>query len=123
MVTINGLQIIGIDYSGDIFSKNIAEIIKNLPGFDIKKPSILLWHAPTQIEAAKNAGISLQLSGHTHKGQLFPLGFITSLIYKGYDYGYKKEGSYSIYTSSGLGGWGPPMRTEKTSEIVEITLR
>ena len=93
-----------------------------MPEFDSKKPSILLWHTPTEIDIAKNTGISLQLSGHTHKGQLFPLGFITALVYKGYDYGLKQKGSYSIYTSSGLGGWGPPMRTEGMSQIVEITL-
>ena len=123
MRDLKGLQIIGINYPDRTESKNIEEIIKKMNGFDSKKPSILLWHAPTQIKNAKNAGISLQLSGHTHKGQLFPFGLITSLVYKGYDYGYKKEGSFSIYTSSGLGGWGPPMRTEKRSEIVEITLR
>jgi predicted MPP superfamily phosphohydrolase len=123
MRNVNGLQIVGINYPERMQSKNIGEIIKNMNGFDSKKPSILLWHAPTQIENAKNAGISLQLSGHTHKGQLFPFRFITALVYKGYDYGYKKEGSFSIYTSSGLGGWGPPMRTEKRSEIVEITLK
>ena len=122
MRTLNGLQIIGIDYPGRGQSKNIDAIIKNMQEFDPKKPSILLWHTPTETDIAKNAGISLQLSGHTHSGQLFPLGFITSLVYKGYDYGLKQEGTYSIYTSSGLGGWGPPMRTEKTSQIVEITL-
>lgn len=123
MHTIDNLQIIGIDYPQHLESKNVGSVIGNLDGFDPKKPSILLWHIPTQIDAAKNAGISLQLSGHTHKGQLFPLGIITSLVYRGYDYGYRKEGSFSIYTSSGLGGWGPPMRTENGSEIVEITLK
>jgi uncharacterized protein len=123
MRIVDGMQIIGIDYPDQMESKDIGTVIKNMPEFDSKKPSILLWHAPTQIDAAKNAGISLQLSGHTHKGQLFPLGFITALVYKGYDYGLKQAGSYSEYTSSGLGGWGPPMRTEKTSEIVDIILK
>ena len=123
MREINGLQIIGIDYPERMEIKDISAVIKNLKDFNSNKPSILLWHIPTQVEIAKNAGISLQLSGHTHKGQIFPFGLITALIYKGYDYGYKKEGLFSIYTSSGLGGWGPPMRTEERAEIVEITLK
>lgn len=122
MREVDGLQFVGIDYPQRMDSKDIGAVIAGMSGFDPQKPSILLWHIPTQIEAAKKAGISLQLSGHTHNGQLFPFGFVTKLIFKGYDYGYKKEGNYSIYTSSGLGGWGPPMRTEKTSEIVEIKL-
>lgn len=123
MQTISGLQIIGIDYPERMDSKDLEKIINGISGFDPQKPSILLWHAPTQVENAKNAGISLMLSGHTHKGQLFPFGFITSLVFKGYDYGYKKDGNFSIYTTSGLGTWGPPMRTQKSSEIVEITLQ
>ena len=121
--TVNGLQFIGIDYPLRGKNRDIAKIIPAMPGWDQFAPSILLIHEPLQIESAKKVGISLQLSGHTHKGQLFPFGFITSLIFKGYDYGFKREGSFAIYTSSGLGGWGPPMRTENGSEIVEIKLR
>lgn len=119
----DGLQFIGIDYPLRGASRDIAKIIPSMPEYDSKEPIILLIHEPVQTEAAKKLGISLQLSGHTHKGQLFPFGFITSLIYGEYDYGFKRDGSYAIYTSSGLGGWGPPMRSEKRSEIVEITLR
>jgi len=53
MRNVNGLQIVGINYPERMQSKNIGEIIKNMNGFDSKKPSILLWHAPTQIENAK----------------------------------------------------------------------
>ena len=123
MLEVEGLQFVGLEYPERMLTKNVEQTIKNIPDFDPRKPSVLLWHIPTQIEGAKKAGISLQLSGHTHKGQLFPFGFITALVYRGYDCGFKNEGSYSIYTSSGLGLWGPPMRTEKKSEIVEITLR
>lgn len=120
---INGLQFIGVDYPLKGKDRDIAEIIPNMEGWNQFAPSILLIHEPVQIESAKKVGISLQLSGHTHKGQLFPFGIISSLVFGGYDYGFKREGSYAIYTSSGLGGWGPPMRTERRSEIVEITLR
>ncbi|MEI7890974.1 MAG: metallophosphoesterase [bacterium] len=120
---IDGLQFIGIDYPLRGEARDITKIIPKMENWDQFSPSILLMHEPLQIENAKKVGISLQLSGHTHKGQLFPFGLITSLIFGGYDYGFKREGSYAIYTSSGLGGWGPPMRTEHGSEIVEITLR
>lgn len=121
--TIDGLQIIGIDYPLRGAGRDIAKIIPDMEGYDQFAPSILLMHEPLQIESAKKVGISLMLSGHTHDGQLFPFNLVTSLVFKGYDYGFKREGSFAIYTSSGLGGWGPPMRTEKNSEIVEITLR
>ncbi|EKE18456.1 MAG: Metallophosphoesterase [uncultured bacterium] len=120
---INGLQFIGIDYPLKGGDRDISKLIPAMKGYDQFAPSILLIHEPVQIEAAKKVGISLQLSGHTHVGQLFPFSFITSAVFKGYDYGFKREGSFAIYTSSGFGGWGPPMRTEKRSEIVEITLK
>jgi predicted MPP superfamily phosphohydrolase len=119
---INGLQFIGIDYPLRGADRDISKIIPAMPGYDPNTPSILLIHEPLQIKAAKKLGIALQLSGHTHKGQLFPFGFVTSLVYGGYDYGFKREGSFAIYTTSGLGGWGPPMRTEKRAEIVELIL-
>ena len=121
--TIKGLQFIGIDYPLRGESRDIAKIIPDMPNWDQFAPSILLIHEPLQTESAKKVGISLRLSGHTHKGQLFPFGFVTSLIFGKYDYGFVREGSFASYTSSGLGGWGPPMRTSKNSEIVQITLR
>jgi predicted MPP superfamily phosphohydrolase len=71
----------------------------------------------------REIGIGLQLSGHTHKGQIFPLGYLTKFIYKGYDYGLREEGTFSIYTTCGVGTWGPPMRTGNSPEIVVIKLR
>ncbi len=91
-------------------------------GFDPQAPSVLLYHAPTQIPAAKAAGINLQLSGHVHQGQLFPLQFVTRLMYGKYHHGLHVEGDYTIYTSSGTGLWGPTMRTGNHPEIVVIRL-
>lgn len=122
LANLNGLQLIGIDYPLRGDDRNITKIIPKMDGYDQFAPSILLIHEPLQIENAKKLGIGLQLSGHTHRGQLFPFGIISSLVFHGYDHGFKREGHYAIYTSSGLGGWGPPMRTENRSEIVEITL-
>jgi len=121
MVDLNGLQIVGLSYPERGATKNVSEAIRQT-GFDRNKPSILLYHNPTHIEEIKSLGINLQLSGHTHKGQIFPFGLITSLIYRGYDYGLHEEGDYTEYTTNGAGAWGPTMRTGNTPEIVEITL-
>jgi predicted MPP superfamily phosphohydrolase len=67
--------------------------------------------------------ISLQLSGHTHQGQVFLFRWITSKVYQGYDYGLKRFGDLLIYTSSGAGSWGPPMRIDTIPEIVVIQFR
>jgi hypothetical protein len=83
-------------------------------------PAILLKHSPTNLDIAHKKGITLQLSGHTHKGQIFPINFITALVYHGYDYGFKKFKDLQIYTSSGAGTWGPPMRVGNIPEIVVI---
>lgn len=119
MVEMDGLQLIGIDYS----AKNIGEIIKSQRNFNSEKFSILLYHSPIHIKEAKENGIDLQLSGHTHKGQIFPFGYITKMIYNGYDYGLKTEGDFNIYTTNGAGTWGPPIRTGNKPEIAVIRLK
>jgi len=122
MVVVNGLQIIGISYPERGFTKDIGVVIRNLQGFNPQLPAVLLYHSPTQIEQAKAAGINLQLSGHTHKGQIFPIQFISRLIYKKHYNGLHREGDYTIYTSSGAGTWGPTMRTGNHPEIAIIHL-
>ncbi len=138
MVEVDGLQIMGINFpvsNTDVGSfenkgegimgesQNIEKIIKSQENISRNKPLILLYHTPTSIEQSKNSGVNLQLSGHTHKGQLFPLNYITQMIYKGYDYGLHKDGDFSIYITNGVGAWGPPMRTGNTPEIVAIKLK
>lgn len=123
MALVDGLQIIGINYLERSDQKSIGEIIKKISNYDADGPSILLYHSPIQIDEAKSAGIKLQLSGHTHRGQIFPLRYITNIVYKGYDYGLHQLGDFTIYTSSGIGTWGPTMRTGVTPEIVVITLK
>ena len=119
---IRGLQLIGVSYPQRGERKSIINTIRNMPGFIPGKPTVLLYHAPVRIAEARAAGVNLQLSGHTHKGQIFPVNFITHAIYKGYDYGLYTMGDYSLYTTDGVGTWGPPMRTGNTPEIVDIKL-
>ncbi|MGD1158583.1 MAG: metallophosphoesterase [Terriglobia bacterium] len=122
-VMIDGLQVIGISYPERGHSKDFAQVIARLPGFDPTLPSILLYHSPAHIAEAKAAGISLQLSGHAHHGQIFPIQFISRLIYGRYYYGLHVEGDYTLYASSGAGTWGPTMRTGNHPEIAVIHLK
>ena len=122
MVVVDGLQIIGKSYVRRGRSKNVGVMITSLPGYDPKIPSIFIHHAPIQLGQAKAAGIDLQLSGHTHGGQIFPLQVVTRLIYGKYFHGLNVDGDYAINTTSGVGTWGPTMRTGSHPEIVVIRL-
>ncbi|MDD4271905.1 MAG: metallophosphoesterase [Patescibacteria group bacterium] len=122
LTEINGLQIIGVDYKS-AFNKNDYEAILASLKIDKNKPSILLRHVPDKIEVAPKFGISLELCGHAHKGQLFPIQIIEYFLYDGFQYGLKKSGSTIIYTSSGAGVWGPPMRVLADPEIVKIIFK
>ncbi len=119
-VELDGLQIIGVDYRDSRREGDFRTILQRM-GIDPHKPSILLKHAPLNLQVAREQGISLQLSGHTHQGQVFLFRLITSKVYRGYDYGLKWFGNLLVHTSSGAGTWGPPMRIDTKPEIVVIT--
>ncbi|MFA6171500.1 MAG: metallophosphoesterase [Patescibacteria group bacterium] len=118
-VEVSGVQLIGIAYPAEGLIKEMAPIFASLKN---SGPSILLYHdpMPRYLGEIKKAGVSLMLSGHTHGGQVFPANIITRLIYKGMDYGLRKDGNFSLYTSSGAGTWGPPLRIFTQAEIVKI---
>jgi predicted MPP superfamily phosphohydrolase len=82
---------------------------------------ILMDHQPFRLEDVEKNGVDLQLSGHTHHGQLWPFNFITKKVYE-VSWGYKKKGNTHFYVSSGVGTWGPPIRTGNRPEIVNIEL-
>ena len=90
-------------------------------GMDKSLPTILMNHSPVNLKKAEASGIDLQLSGHTHKGQLFPLNFITAWVYRVHS-GYARIGKMQIYVSNGVGTWGPPVRVGAPPEIVQIIL-
>jgi uncharacterized protein len=117
---INGLNIIGADFTTDFGNKaTVEELLKKV---NPDGANIFLYHEPRYVNQAKAAGIKLQLAGHTHDGQQLPFNFFTWLIYGKYDSGFYTEGDYNIYTSTGVGTWGPPMRIGNTPEVVAITL-
>jgi predicted MPP superfamily phosphohydrolase len=82
---------------------------------------ILMDHQPFQLEEGESNGIDLQLSGHTHHGQLWPLNFVTEMVYE-LSWGYKKKNGTHIYVSCGVGTWGPPVRLGNRPEIVNIRI-
>lgn len=119
-VNIDGLEVIGFDFLNKEWED--TRQIKNLNDYH-GQARLLLNHVPTEIDKAKAMGISLQLSGHSHRGQMWPVSILTRMIYGRYHYGLTTEGNYNIYTTSGVGSWGPPLRTFNRPEIVQIILK
>jgi predicted MPP superfamily phosphohydrolase len=116
-----GIDLIGVDYRSSHKREDFRSTLQRV-GVSRARPSILLKHEPSDLDVAGEAGISLDLSGHTHSGQIFPLMFFTWQIYKGFDYGLKRLDAMQVFTSSGVGTWGSPLRLGTKSEIVEIEL-
>lgn len=117
-VDVAGMSIVGVDYPMPGERKDFAKVMSTaIPG----EPSIVLWHQPSDLDTLKNLGASLVLSGHTHDGQLWPFNYITDAVFPGHGYGLSTDGTFSAYTSSGIGTWGAPMRTTHRPEIVVIT--
>lgn len=92
-----------------------------MKGVDASKPILLLIHRPIDLDKAQANGIDLQLSGHTHRGQIFPANLITGLIYER-DWGLLKRGNYHLIVSCGYGTWGPPLRIGNRPEVVSVTM-
>jgi len=122
MIDLDGLQLIGVDYHTTSKREQFKKILAGL-AIDKNKTSILLKHEPKDLDVAAEAGVTLQISGHTHKAQIWPLHYIPNLIYKGFGYGLKSFKNMYVYTSSGVGTWGPPMRVGSNNEIVVFTFR
>jgi len=99
--------------------KSLKQIVETI---ETNHPMILLDHTPYKLEEAQKNNIALQLSGHTHHGQIWPANIITGMIYE-ISWGYKKKGNTHYYVTSGAGTWGPPVRTGSKSEIVHIKIQ
>jgi uncharacterized protein len=110
------------DRSIDTFSENKRKSVEELLGHITDDlPIILLDHQPYDLEKSAVAGADLQLSGHTHHGQLWPFNFITRAIYT-ISRGYGEIDGMKVYVSNGIGTWGPPMRLGSRPEIVVINV-
>ena len=118
-VDIDGLQIIGVPYRNATRKGHLASVLQRL-GLDRDRASILLVHAPDHPEVAEAAGVSLQLSGHTHLGQFIPWSWFARRMYRQFVYGLSHIGKMQVFTSSGAGTWGPPLRLGSNPEIVML---
>jgi predicted MPP superfamily phosphohydrolase len=98
--------------------KTVAEL---LTGMRRDLPLILLAHRPTDFDEARAAGIDIQLSGHTHHGQLFPVNLITRREYD-FSWGHLEKDGAHLFVTSGVQAWGPPVRTVGASEILVIRI-
>lgn len=126
VVNINGsFNLIGrIDRDGTRFTggDKRAKLSELLAGVDTSLPLILMDHQPFNLNITAASGIDLQLSGHTHHGQLWPFNYITKAIFE-LSKGYLKKGNTHIYVSTGYGTWGPPIRNSARPEVVEVKIK
>ncbi len=118
-IEIDGLQILGVPYRHATHGQHFRSVLDAI-GIDRNRASVLLTHAPDQVAVAESAGISLQVSGHTHLGQFIPYTWLAARIYRKFVYGLQRIGNLQVYTSSGAGTWGPPLRLGSSPEIVLI---
>jgi uncharacterized protein len=114
---VDGLQVVGVHHRDSTVPARFRSVVDRI-ALDRNHASILLSHAPHELPIAEQAGISLQLSGHTHGGQIFPFTWFTKRVFGEYTYGFQRFGDLMVYTSSGAGTWGPPMRVGTLPEIV-----
>ena len=115
----NEFYIVGRDDRTNNNRKNLDALVHNL---DASKPIILLDHQPYHLEEAEESKVDLQISGHTHDGQFFPINLIVRSMYEN-AHGYSTRGNTHYYVSSGLGLWGPQYRIGTQSELVVINLK
>ena len=118
-VTVDGLQIVGVHDGVARDDREFREIL-NRAQVDGNHASVLLNHQPSHLAIPAEAGISLQLSGHTHRGQFWPWSHLVARVYGPFAYGLNRFTTLQVITSSGVGTWGPPMRVGTRSEIVLI---
>lgn len=117
-----GFDLAGVeDSSAHAFEGHGADLRRALDGRDLSRTLVLLAHQPKAIVEAEGLGVDLQLSGHTHGGQIFPWQYAVALE-QPYVAGLHDHGNAKIYVSCGTGYWGPPMRLGAPAEITDIEL-
>ncbi|RZU33855.1 metallophosphoesterase [Blastococcus saxobsidens] len=99
-----------------------ADLDAALDGRDDATPVVLLAHQPVMVDQAARAGVDLQLSGHTHGGQLWPFDYAVRLDQPAVE-GLSRHGDTQLYVTAGAGFWGPPMRVGARPEVTVVELR
>lgn len=124
-ITLNGiLNIVGRDdRNSNMMGGNMRKSLETIvEGIDKELFTIMLDHQPYNLNEAVENGIDLQISGHTHHGQMFPLNLITKSIFE-VSRGYKQIDKTHVYVSTGFGTWGPPVRVGNRPEIIIFEVR
>jgi hypothetical protein len=108
---------LGVPYHDTTYPMRLRTNLHGL-GIDKSTASILLNHVPNRLPIVEEAGVSLQLSGHTHGGQFVPFTWLTQRVFGKFTHGLHAFGSLQVLTSYGAGTWGPPMRVGTKPEVV-----
>lgn len=117
----NRFYVIGRKDAGTVKKKKRKTTQELLEGLDKKKFLLMLDHQPYQLAEEAAQGVDFQISGHTHGGQIWPVGILTTMFrLNEMNYGYRQDGNYQIVVSSGMGGFSYPIRTGSQSEILRI---
>jgi uncharacterized protein len=119
-VEVDGLQVAGVHYRDATRPEHYREVLRSLR-LDRGRASILLLHAPVRLPISEEEGVSLQLSGHTHGGQFFPWTLVVQRVWGKFAHGLQLFGKMRVYTTYGIGTWGPPVRLGTRPEIVVIS--
>lgn len=118
-----GFWLAGVDdHRGDLARGSSEDLPAALEGWDATSPLVLLAHDPSTFKRSHRRGIDLQLSGHTHGGQIWPFRWMVRMVIPWVAGAYEIAGS-RLYVSRGTGFWGPPMRLLAPAEITEHVLR
>lgn len=118
-IDVDGLQIAGVTWGESSHPLRMKSALDAM-NLDRGRASILLNHSPTRLPLVERAGFNLQLSGHTHGGQIAPFTWLTRRVFGEFTHGLHNFGTLQVYTSSGVGTWGPPMRVGTQPEIVVL---
>jgi predicted MPP superfamily phosphohydrolase len=119
-VTVDGLHVAGVPFGDSTSPIRLRDTLEGMR-FEPNEASILLNHMPSRLPIVERAGVSLQVSGHTHGGQFVPFTWLTRRVFGRFTNGMQRFGALWVYTSTGAGTWGPPMRVGTAPEIVLLT--
>ncbi|NNC06368.1 metallophosphoesterase [Corallococcus exiguus] len=116
-------DLVGVDdwHGGRRLGQKGYDLDLALADRDPERAAVLLAHQPANFKVAAERGVDLQISGHTHGGQLFPMTALIGLSWE-HSAGHYRHGDSHIYVSRGCGFWGPPMRLGSPPELVKLVL-
>jgi len=120
-ILLDGLQVVGIPDGDHRDPHRLNELLRGMR-LDPTRATLLLAHSPVNLRIAEQAGVSLQISGHTHGGQFLPWTWVVTRIYGVFARGVHALGRMQVLTTTGAGTWGPPMRLGAAPEIVLLRL-